>query len=1016
MRKSKAGWFAAALLALAFVPLETSAQERGTVAGTVTDQSTNAPLAGVQISITGTQLGTITNNDGRFVIVNVPAGSREVRATSIGYSAGLETVDVRPGETTTVNFTLPTSAVALEEIVVTGTVGAVQRREQPAVVATINAAQQMERGTSTNVTDLLTARVPGVQVTSSSGTTGTAQQIRIRGASSITLSNEPLVFIDGIKASNRTISDINIGGQGVSQLFDLNPEDIESIEVVKGPAAATLYGADASAGVIQIITKQGRPGANRYSQTISVEYNQLDQNWTPPLNWAACRAADVVAGSGVVLCEGQAIGTPISDQPLIRNGTFDTGHMRSLGYSGRGGGENYGYYVSLGWDDEEATLPNNTMDRKSGRVNFTFVPRSDLRFEAGLAIGNTESTFPINDNNIYGFLGGGLLGSPRSVRQDADSLWGGWYIPTRNHVAVTNIESTIETLRYTPSITTNYTPTEWLTNRLTLGADVSRTQGTQFFPRNTDQWYGGDLNLGDLEEERINFDVYTLDYLSTFSTLFGSNDEFKADFSLGFQAIAEVLDNVAAFGTDFVTNANRVIGDAVQISADQDWQKTTSIGYLGQANLGFWDRLYVQLGARIDQFSSFGEEAEPFFLPQAGISYVISDESFWDPIASVIPSMRLRVAYGTTGRAPSAGASLETYSASPYSIVPGESGSGVTPDRPGNFELKPEKGTEYEAGFEAGFLDQRIGLDVTYFHKTTTDLILTVPVPPSSGFNNNPFRNIGEVLNKGWEVALRGTPVSSENFRWDFNLAASTLHNELIDLGGVEPFGTQNRFDEGLPLGVFHGYKILGIENDTVVVSDERVELGNLLPDFEGAFATTITLFENFALSGQLDWKQNFKIYNNTAQFRDRSFSNSELGVKRFDTPGYTREEVLARFGPFRTETAGSSACGEGATEPCMIPFTQVQDAYIQDGDFVRLREVALTITLPENLASAMRASNASLTLGARNLKLWSDYDGHDPEVLAQATRNTGTGTFQREDFLTVPSPRRWVAKLNLTF
>lgn len=1004
MRNSKAGWIAAALLGLAFVPLPVAAQARGTVAGTVIDQATNAPLSGVQISIAGTQLGTITTNEGRFVIVNVPAGTREVRATMIGYSAGVETVQVSAGETTTVNFSLATSAVALEEIVVTGTVGAVQRREQPAVVATINAAQQTERGTSTSVTDLLTARVPGVQVTASSGTTGTAQQIRIRGASSITLSNEPLVFIDGIKASNRTMADINIGGQAVSQLFDLNPEDIESIEVVKGPAAATLYGADASAGVIQIITKQGRPGANRYSQTISLEYNQLDQNWTPPMNWGRCTASDVAPGSPVYLCQGLTVGTPISDQPLIRNNTFRDGHLRSLGYSGRGGGENYGYYVSLGWDDEEATLPNNTMDRRSGRVNFTFVPRSDLRFEAGLAIGNTESTFPINDNNIYGFLGGGLLGGPRGVRQTADSLWGGWYIGTRNQVAITNIESAIETLRYTPSITTHYTPTSWFTNRFTLGADVSRTQGTQFFPRNTDQWYGGDLNLGSLEEERINFDVYTVDYLGTFSTLFGSSDEFKADFSVGFQAIAEVLDNVVGFGTDFVTNANRVIGDAVQISADQDWQKTTSVGYLGQANLGFWDRLYVQLGARIDQFSSFGEEADPFFLPQAGVSYVISDEDFWDPIASIIPSLRLRVAYGTTGRAPSAGASLETYSASPYSIIPGESGSGVTPDRPGNFELKPEKGTEYEAGFEMGFLDQRLGLDVTYFHKTTTDLILTVPVPPSSGFSSNPFRNIGEVLNKGWEIALRGTPVNIDRFRWDFNATASTLHNELIDLGGVEPFGTQNRFDEGLPLGVFHGYKVLRIENDTAIVTNDRVELGNLLPDFEGAFATTLTLFDHFALSGQLDWKQNFKIYNNTAQFRDRSFGNSELGVKRYDTPGVTRDEVTARFGPFFTE--------DGAE----IPFTQVQDAYIQDGDFVRLREVALTVTLPQNMASAMRAANASLTLGVRNLKLWTDYDGHDPEVLAQATRNTGVGTFQREDFLTVPSPRRWVAKLNLTF
>src|SRR5690606_2190728 len=421
-----------------------AAQERGTVAGTVTDQTTNAPIAGVQISITGTQLGTITNNEGRFLIVNVPVGTREVRATSIGYSAGLASVEVRPGETTTVDFSLETSAVALEEIVVTGTVGAVQRREQPAVVATINAAQQTERGTSTNVTDLLTARVPGMSGASSSGTTGTAQQIRIRGASSITLSNGPLVFIDGVKASNRTLTDINIGGQGVSQLFDLNPEDIESIEVVKGPAAATLYGADASAGVIQIITKQGRPGANRYTQTISLEYNHIDQNWTPPMNFAACTADDVAPTSPVVLCRGLTAGAPISDQPLVRNNTFQSGHLRSIGYSGRGGGDNYGYYVSLGWDDEEATLPNNSLDRRSGRVNFTFVPRSDLRFEAGLAIANTESAFPINDNNIYGFLGGGLLGNPRSVRESESGLIGGWYIATRDQEAIRSIESTIE--------------------------------------------------------------------------------------------------------------------------------------------------------------------------------------------------------------------------------------------------------------------------------------------------------------------------------------------------------------------------------------------------------------------------------------------------------------------------------------------------------------------------------------------------------------------------------------------
>ena len=1004
MSMGRIGLLTAALCTLLLAPVSVQAQERGTVTGTVIDRSTNEPLSGVQLSIPRTALGTITNAEGRFVLVNVPAGPIEVRANSIGYASASETVTVTAGETVTVSFSLAPSAVALDEIVVTGTMGAVERRKQPAVVGSINAAEQVERGTSNSVTDLLTARVPGVQVTASSGVTGTAQQIRIRGASSITLSNEPLVFIDGIKVSSRTLNDINIGGQGVSQLFDLNPADIERIEVVKGPAAAALYGADASAGVIQIFTKQGRPGADRYAQTISLEYNQLDQNWTPPSNFAACTEAQVAPTSTSELCRGQAIGTVVSDNPLDRNGVFEKGHLRSVGYSGRGGGENYGYYLSVGYDKEEATLPNNEMDRRSGRVNFTFVPRTDLRFEAGLGLSRTESLFPINDNNIFGFLGGGLLGRPTTVRMEDGQLVGGYYIPQRNQEAITSIESQIRTLRYTPTIQASYTPRPWFTNQLTVGADVSRTEGTQYFPRNNNVWYGGDADTGSLEEERINFDVYTASYLATFSR--DLSDNVSGDLSLGVGAVAEVLDNVVGTGINFVTNANRVIGAAAQISAGQDYQKTTSIGYLGQANLAFWDRLYLQMGARIDQFSSFGEQADPFFLPQVGVSYVISDESFWEPLASAIPTLRLRAAYGTTGRAPSAGASLETYDATPFSIVEGATGNGVTPSRPGNYDLKPEKGTEFEAGFEAGFLSGRLGLDVTFFNKTTTDLILQVPVPPSAGFSAFPFRNIGEVVNRGFEVALRGSPVQLENFRWDFNVAASTLHNELIDLGGVEAFGTMNRFEEGVPLGSFHSQKILDIDvaNNRVTVSnaDDLRFLGNYLPDFEGAFSTTFTLFENVALTGLLDWKQNFKIYNNTAQFRDRAFVNSETGIRRNDI--LSDVERMRRYGPFFDE------------DGTPVSYTQVNEAYIQDGDFVRLRELTATFTLPDEWAQAMRAAGASFTFGGRNLKLWSDYGGHDPEVLAQATRNTGAATFQREDFLTVPQPRRWIAKLNLTF
>ncbi len=1004
----KTRWFIAALLmAVAALPSLGSAQTRGTISGQVTDTSDGQPLANVQIFVQGTSLGTLSNADGNFTIREVPPGQHQVRANRLGYSGGDEIVTVIAGETATVNFGLSPSAVALEEIVVTGTAGAVERRAQPAVVATINAAEEVEQGTSSNLSQLLTAQVPGVQVTASSGVSGTAQQIRIRGASSITLSNEPLIFIDGIRANSRTMTDINIGGQGVSRLFDINPEDIQSIEIVKGPAAATLYGADASAGVIQIFTKQGRPGSNRFTQNISLEYNNIDPNFTPPANFGACSEEAVEAGSGVALCQGQAVGTVISDNPLVRNDAFEDGHLRSLGYSGRGGGENYGYFVSLGYDDEEGTLPNNSLERRTGRVNFNFIPTSELSIDAGIGLGLVDSAFPINDNNIFGFLGGGLLGRPTSVsRNDEGELEGGFYIPQRDLEAISSIESEIRTLRYTPTLQVNYTPMQWFTNRVVMGADISRTEGTQFYPKNEQNWYSGDTDSGDLEEERVNFDVYTFDYLGTLSSSFGAESEFSADFSFGLQAIQETFDNVVGYGTGFVTNANRVVGDASQISAGQDFQETTSLGYLGQLDVGLWDRLFLQIGARVDQFSSFGEQAEPFFLPKVGASYVISDESFWQPVSSVIPTLRLRGAYGTTGRAPSAGASLETYNASPFTIIGGGTGAGVRPARPGNFDLRPEKGTEYELGLDAGLFNQRFGLELTYYNKHTTDLILNVPIPPSSGFSSNPFENIGEVLNSGIELALNGQLVSTPAFSWDFRVAGSTLHNELIELGEVAPFGNMNRFIEGYPLGAFFTQTIQSVDvaNEVVVVSDTAQFVGNYLPDFEGNVGTTFTIMQNLQISGQMDWKSNFMIYNNTAQFRDRAFRNSELGVRRNEEGFISEEERLRRYGPF-VDTQGQD-----------VAYTQVNEEYLEEGDFVRLREIAATLSLPEAWAQRMGASAASLTVGGRNLAIWTDYSGPDPEVLAQATRNTGTGTFQREDFLTVPQPRRMVFKLNLTF
>ena len=311
--------------------------QEGRITGRVTASGTSLPLAGVQVHLPGTGRGTLTNASGAFVIINVPVGEVTVRAERIGYYPEEQTVTVMAEGTVALNFELSVSAIGLDEIVVTGTAGQSLRRSQPAQVSVIDAAETIELAPINSVSEVLQSRIPGVSVTHGSGVSGSSQKIRIRGSSSISLSNEPLIFIDGIRV-NGTIESVNrpgegsgsgtgTGGQATSRLNDLNPEDIQSIEVVKGPAAATLYGADASAGVIQIITKRGSPGGFR--QTITAEYDAISHaNFTPPSNWGVCAQANIDRGAS--LCQGVPVGTVVSDNPLERYGAFRTGNNKSL--------------------------------------------------------------------------------------------------------------------------------------------------------------------------------------------------------------------------------------------------------------------------------------------------------------------------------------------------------------------------------------------------------------------------------------------------------------------------------------------------------------------------------------------------------------------------------------------------------------------------------------------------------------------------------------------------------------
>ena len=311
------------------------------------------------------------------------------------------------------------TAVALDQIVVTGTAGNQEVKAQSAVVATIDAADLMAKASILNVNELLYARTPGVSLTVASGASGANTRIDIRGQASISLSNNPLVFVDGVRITSGARGTVGngVGGQTLNALNDINPEDIESIEIVKGPAAATLYGSDASAGVIQVLTKKGRTGVRRFSQRLTTEYDNIDPNFTPDDNYGICNTAALIAAtSRNILCTGKTLGTVVSDNVLVRNGVFRDGWSGILQYSAQGGGDNFGYYVSASSNNESGTQPGNFLNHRTARANFNWTASTKMSLDASIGLTRADDKLAKGDQDSFSLHAERRMGSARDER------------------------------------------------------------------------------------------------------------------------------------------------------------------------------------------------------------------------------------------------------------------------------------------------------------------------------------------------------------------------------------------------------------------------------------------------------------------------------------------------------------------------------------------------------------------------------------------------------------------------
>jgi TonB-dependent starch-binding outer membrane protein SusC len=974
------------LAATAALPAVASAQERGSITGTVVEQATRAPLASVQVTVVGTAARAITNQDGRYTLQGIPAGTAEVRATRIGYGQGAQTVRVVAGEAATADFALSPSAIALEGVIVTASGQEARTRTLGNAVGMINAAD-VELATVTNMSDLLSGRSAGVTIMQSSGTTGAGSRVRIRGSNSVSLSNEPLLIVDGVRVNNAASSfSIATGGQAPSRLDDINPDDIESIEILKGPAAAALYGTAAANGVIQITTRRGRAGATRWG--FYTEQGRVLERTPWPDN--------VVSESGCVVfdvAEGDCaeIGPLIRFNPLRNPATtpFIDGSRHVFGMNVSGGAESITYYLSAETEREQGVYEPNKLARINLRANIQSELHPNLNVSLRTGFVNSSLGMPQNDNNFLGPILQGMLGHPDTTISNSGYLWIDWNELKR-------LEAEQDVRRFMASTNVNFRPLEWLRIVGTSGLDLLGRHDQEFAGRGHVVSLGPPLDEGIRRSNRI-------EILNLTSTLDGTSTvevvpNVVATTSLGVQLNREDYRDTRAYGVGVVPGTKSLIGTSRLFSVAENNIFNTTLGAYGQQQFGWNDRLFVTAALRADNNSAFGSDIGWVTYPSASFSWVLSEEPFF-PALPAVTSLRLRSAVGQSGLRPSFRDAAMFFNPVTARLQGSEMGAVVIAGA-GNPALRPEISREVELGFQLGLINDRVGLDFTHYNKRSRDALINRNIAPSIGATPSRWENIGEVSNRGIEANLNARIVDLRNVLLDANLNYSTNRNRLEQLGeGVEDIifglGSVQRHVEGYPLGGYWQQRVTWEDrnNDGLIqfaevsITDDAEFLGTPFPTREASLSTGLTLFNRVRLSSLFDYRGGHHLYNFT--YGDRC-AWEMVCEATYDMNASLRDQ------------AGWIAWNA---------FGRNSSPYVEAADFVKLRELSLSLEAPQSLIARSGAQGLRLTLAGRNLRTWTDFTGLDPEV-----NTAGQANFSTAAYYTQPPVRYYTARVDINF
>jgi TonB-linked SusC/RagA family outer membrane protein len=1011
---------AAALLVLCAGAWPLAAQTTGSVRGTVTDAKFGTGVPDVQVFVSGTRRGSITDANGRYTIIALPTGRVTLRAQKIGFAPITRDVTIASDAPATADFALNAAVMSLDEVVVTGTPGATEKRTLGNDVSSIKAEQLTQNVPVPNVTEMLQGRAAGVNVVTNSGAVGTSAVVRIRGAGSLSANSQPVYYIDGIRMNSGVQTSFDNSGassQATSALDAIDPNDIESIEVIKGPAAATLYGADAASGVIQIITKKGRAGKQGVQWTAKAESGTIDWALERPKRYWYCTDAQIADTKGLYP-NCTALGPNPADRMLIDDpfnqpGALRQGSIGNYGLSARGGGERYSFFLSGDHNAENGVLNNNSFLRNNGRTNFQIAVLDNLNVNVNTAFIRTSAQEALSDNSSNSIL--------RNAYRDRPSGPYPWQAQFRGlgPAQSNQYDNRVQTERYILGSTVEYEPMSWFHNRLNVGVDVNNQTSSLFYAIDTTGRapFGSTVANGYISYLLPTTHQWTVDYAGTANATLPR--DLTSAFSVGVQYSSQQIDAYQTTGTGLVANSLNLVGSAATTTANQTFLQQKSLGTYAQEMVGWRNRLFVTGALRVDNNSAFGSNFKFVTYPKASVSYVVSEEPFFH--IPNVDQLKLRAAWGEAGNSPQPFSAVRAFSAI-QTAIGDVAVNALQPQAYGNADLRAETGREVELGFDLNALKGRMGAAFTYYNKQTKDALVAVPAPPSTGFvgagngaatgsgaTGTYLANLGQISNSGVELTLNATPVTFSNLNWDAVLSVSTNHNKLVSFGtgfntiSFTTFGAIQEFATGYPLGAYFVTDVLRDASGAPIVTNGKVSvdttlryLGPSSPTREVSFSNTFTLFKNFRLYAYTDYKGGYYLFDGIKYVNDRLDQNT-LAVNDPNADPLQKQILLS-----------------GATAPDVVA-----------ADFIKLRELSVGYSLPQSVAARFGASAATLNLAGRNLKIWKlkGYPGLDPEVsFSNGTSGTPgvaaspTTLFDRTDYASIPMLRRLVATVNLTF